>query len=166
MGRTKFQAIPPLIPLAAQDDLLASLRQSHDCFKSQIKQLQADLASRPEAPITTRAPDNEALVAEIKSLKETLKKKDIDAATLKRDLEAELAMTKQALAAANKKAVSAAPVDASETVKDSHVIKLYEDLTNLNIPVVKVTSSKLGDEVTVVCVETVGEQSGFTVFRP
>lgn len=99
-------------------------------------------------------------MAELKSLKDALRKKDSETALARRDLEAELNMAKQALAAANKKAASAGPVDASESAKDSHVIKLYEDMTNLNIPVIKVSQSKLGDEVTFVCVQTVGEQSG------
>lgn len=147
--------------------------------------------SQPEAKIDTGAKDKEvkALSSEVKNLKETLKKREQEgklkymrpskyvlcsecshdstslwtAATVKEELTTELRMTQTALATANKRATSssAPSVDATEAAKDTQAIKLYEDLTNLNIPVIKIQQSKSGDEVTFICVQTVGSRSGF-----
>jgi hypothetical protein len=95
-------------------------------------------------------------------------------ATLKKDLEAEVKISQEALAQAERRAAAAAltgsvagPTSAKEVAADreqnEQVIKLYEDLTNLMIPQVKIVKGGNGDEITFVCVQTVQgrSKSGF-----
>ena len=57
----------------------------------------------------------------------------------------------------------AGPTSAKEVAADreqnEQVIKLYEDLTNLMIPQVKIIKGGNGDEITFVCVQTVQGRS-------
>jgi hypothetical protein len=80
-------------------------------------------------------------------------------ATLKRDYDTEVALSKEA--AQKRAALTPAPaaIAADESAKDTQLIKLYEDLTNLTAPNIKIKDGGAGKEVTFVCVQTMDSKS-------
>jgi hypothetical protein len=82
-------------------------------------------------------------------------------ATLQKDYQAEIRLSKEAaIKRATGPAVTPAPSTA-ESAKDTLLIKLYEDLTNLSVPIIKTKEGGSGLEVTFVCVQTVDERSEY-----
>lgn len=78
---------------------------------------------------------------------------------MKRDYDAEVALSKEA---AQKRATltpAPAAVTADEATKDTQLIKLYEDLTNLTAPGIKVKDGGAGKEYSFVCVQTIDGKS-------
>ncbi len=81
---------------------------------------------------------------------------------LQKDYDTEVRLSKEAALKRSTGAAAAPAPSFAESAKDTLLIKLYEDLTNLAVPIIKIKEGGAGQEVTFVCVQTVDGRSTST----
>ncbi|CAD6574243.1 MAG: hypothetical protein TREMPRED_001069 [Tremellales sp. Tagirdzhanova-0007] len=160
----------------AQNDIIASLAALNDKLQARIQTLEKASVPLPSAGGVFEAgpaivPPAKADPKEVRALKEDLAKvqsalkgKDEKILSLEREIKAEVEHSRllQATAKAGGAPSLAASISTTpeEAEKDAQSLKLYEDMTDLNIMNVKIKQgAKNGKEVTFNCVQTVEGRS-------
>ncbi|EIW65816.1 hypothetical protein TREMEDRAFT_66185 [Tremella mesenterica DSM 1558] len=167
----------------AQTDVISSLTVHNEKLQEKIASLEKALASVPaglpsaggvfEAAASKEGSSNkdkerlERREKEILSLKDELaktqanvKERESRISQLERDYKAEVAHSRSLQASSNRNPLAASvSTTPEEADKDAQSLKLYEDLTDLNITNVKIKTGKAGKEVTFICVQTVEGRS-------
>ncbi|WWD21190.1 hypothetical protein CI109_105674 [Kwoniella shandongensis] len=172
------------IQAKAQNDIIASQTALTEKLQAKVQTLEKALkeanglpsAGGPFEASSSSSSSSKADPKEIKALKEELAKvkseskhRDEKYAQLQREYKAEVEHSRSLQASGRGSvpptASSVAGVagvshtTAEESEKDAACIALYEDLTMLSIPNVKIKPSRLGKEMTFNCIMSVAEQS-------
>ncbi|GFZ47185.1 hypothetical protein JCM24511_04928 [Saitozyma sp. JCM 24511] len=154
-----------------QTDLLANLSALNEKLQTKVQTLEkAVKAAISEPPAKADPKEVKALKEELARARSEMVAKDEKITSLEREYKAEvehsrsLQASKASGSGSGSSAAAAQPSAASlsipeEAEKDQQAIRLYEDLTDLNISNVKVRPAKHGKEVVFNCVQTVDKRS-------
>ncbi len=143
-------AVPAVVESADVEKIKAHVAKEAEAAKEQIAELKRNLAAKDE--------QCKHIFSRVKL--EWTDTEPRTVATLQKDYETEVRLSKEAAQKRSTSTATAAPsVSPEDQAKDAALIKLYEDLTNLTIPSIRFKEGGAGQEVTFVCVQTMDRRS-------
>ncbi|RSH95076.1 hypothetical protein EHS25_000162 [Saitozyma podzolica] len=152
-----------------QTDLIANLSALNEKLQTKVQNLEKTVkAAISEPPAKADPKEVKALKEELARARSDMAAKDEKITSLEREYKAEVEHSRSlqaSKASGSSSGASVAQTSAAsssipeEAEKDQQAIRLYEDLTDLNISNVKVRPAKHGKEVVFNCVQTVDKRS-------
>ncbi|KAK4689382.1 hypothetical protein P7C73_g745, partial [Tremellales sp. Uapishka_1] len=150
----------------AQVDIISSLTQLNEKLQTRTQSLEKSLSeavAKPVAALPSAGGPFEAESSkradpkEVARLHSIVKARDAKITHLEKELATEVALAKSLQT--KSKATDPVTSQSEESEKDDLTMKLYEDMTDLNIMNVRVKPGRYGKEVTFNCVQSVGKRS-------